>query len=286
MHGSKNIFLSITATPIVGDGSYAEILPCDELLPYIRCFWRQDVMAEGEPLLHEQRASLIIPDACMDIVLGFDDDSNLVSSVFCTLDEDAHVSNPDTAAGARSLFGIRFYGWTAGLFAKENINGIRNRTLEASEFFPYILKDFVPKLAGVASFSRKAEIANRYFLKRLDEAIVNYDLMNAAAKILEMKGNVRTSEIARSVAMSEKQMERKYREKIGVSPKSLSSLIRYQLLWQDLFRSPECDIQDLVDKYGYFDQAHLLNDFKRRHKMTVNQAVRFAASKNNVGFFQ
>jgi len=285
MHGSKDIFLSITATPLVGDGSYAEILPCEELLPYIRCFWRQDVKAEGESLFRAQRARLIIPDACMDIVLGFDDD-HLVSSVFCTLDEDAHLSNSDMATDVKSVFGIRFYGWTAALFAKENINGLKNITIEASEFFPYITKEFVPMLSGGTSFSRKAEIANRYFLQRLDEATVNYDLMNAAAMILQTKGTVRTSEIARSVAMSEKQMERKCREKIGISPKGLSSLVRYQLLWQDLFRSPGYDIQDLVDKYGYFDQVHLLNDFKRRHGMTVNQAIKFAALKNNVGFFQ
>lgn len=152
-------------------------------------------------------------------------------------------------------------------------------TADANEFFPYITKEFLPILSGGTSFSRKVEIANRYFLQKLDEAIVNYDLMNAAAKILQTKGNVRTSEVARSVAMSEKQMERKCREKIGISPKGLSSLVRYQLLWQDLFRSPGYDIQDLVDKYGYFDQAHLLNDFKRRHGMTVNQAIQFAVSK-------
>ena len=183
------------------------------------------------------------------------------------------------ATDITTLFGIRFYAWTAGLFAKENINGMKNMTADANEFFPYITKEFLPILSGGTSFSRKVEIANRYFLQKLDEAIVNYDLMNAAAIILRTKGTVRTSEVARSVAMSEKQMERKCREKIGISPKGLSSLVRYQLLWQDLFRSPGYDIQDLVDKYGYFDQAHLLNDFKRRHGMTVNQAIQFAVSK-------
>ena len=167
----------------------------------------------------------------------------------------------------------------AGLFVKENINGIKNRTFYASEFIPCITQEFVPKLSGVTSFARKVEAANRYFLQRLDEANIYYGLMNAAAKILQTKGNVRTSEMARSHAMSEEQMERRCREKIGVSPKGFTSLVRYQLLWQDPFRSPGYDIQDLVDKYGYFDQAHLLNDFKRRHGMTVNQAIQFAVSK-------
>ena len=66
-------------------------------------------------------------------------------------------------------------------------------TADANEFFPYITKEFLPILSGGTSFSRKVEIANRYFLQKLDEAIVNYDLMNAAAIILQTKGTVRTS---------------------------------------------------------------------------------------------
>ena len=84
------------------------------------------------------------------------------------------------ATDITTLFGIRFYAWTAGLFAKENINGMKNMTADANEFFPYITKEFLPILSGGTSFSRKVEIANRYFLQKLDEAIVNYDLMNAA----------------------------------------------------------------------------------------------------------
>ena len=97
------------------------------------------------------------------------------------------------ATDITTLFGIRFYAWTAGLFAKENINGMKNMTADANEFFPYITKEFLPILSGGTSFSRKVEIANRYFLQKLDEAIVNYDLMNAAAIILQTKGTVRTS---------------------------------------------------------------------------------------------
>ena len=36
------------------------------------------------------------------------------------------------------------------------------------------------------------------------------------------------------------------------------------------------NILDMVEKYGYYDQAHLLNDFKKRHSLFPEQAVRLA----------
>lgn len=62
---------------------------------------------------------------------------------------------------------------------------------------------------------------------------------------------------------------------MGVSPKAFSSLVRYQMLWQDMLR-PDFNVTDAVEKFGYSDQPHLLNDFRRRHLMNPGQAVEYA----------
>ena len=63
---------------------------------------------------------------------------------------------------------------------------------------------------------------------------------------------------------------------LGVSPKTFSSLVRYQRLWQDMVLSPRFNALDAVDKYGYTDQAHLLSDFRKRHLMSPKEALEFA----------
>lgn len=273
---SKDIFCPLVAAPFTRDNSYFEILPCNMLRPYIRCFWGGNLDTKNKSM--DNKKSVVIPDVCMDIIFDFDADNNLMQSGFCTVDEEAHIYSK---SGTRftSMFGIRFYAWTAGMFAKENINGMKNVALNADEFFPYIMNELVPLLSYESSFKRRAEIANYYFLKNLDMLTVNYDLINAVTEIIHSKGQVRVSDMARSVAMSQRQIERKFKEKMGISPKGLSSLIRYQFLWQDICCLNKFDIQDLVCKYGYFDQAHLLNDFKRKHGMTIEQAVKFAKAR-------
>lgn len=42
-------------------------------------------------------------------------------------------------------------------------------------------------------------------------------------------------------------------------------LIRYQLIWQACLQDHDFNVQDTVVDYGFYDQAHLLNFFKKYH---------------------
>jgi AraC-like DNA-binding protein len=55
-------------------------------------------------------------------------------------------------------------------------------------------------------------------------------------------------------------MERRFREAVGVSPKTLARIVRFQ---EVLRRSPaESASADVALDCGYYDQAHLLRDFR------------------------
>lgn len=45
---------------------------------------------------------------------------------------------------------------------------------------------------------------------------------------------------------------------------------------QEIIFSKGFDVLDAVKKYGFTDQSHLLNDFKRRHLMLPREAAVFA----------
>ena len=103
--------------------------------------------------------------------------------------------------------------------------------------------------------------------------------MNAIYFMLSTNSRAKISDICLYTSVSEKKLERIFNYNLGISPKSFSSLLRYQLLWQDIIFSDNFNILDAVEKFGYSDQSHLLNDFKRRHLMTPAQAVKHAFGK-------
>ena len=113
-------------------------------------------------------------------------------------------------------------------------------------------------------------------MNRLHTCRTDHNLMNSLYHILQQNGNVKISDLCSYTGVSKKTLERIFHENTGVSPKTMQSLIRYQLLWQDIYFHRRFNALDAVAKYGYFDQAHLLRDFKRRHTTTPAEALRFA----------
>ncbi|MCM1336013.1 MAG: helix-turn-helix domain-containing protein, partial [Eubacterium sp.] len=119
-------------------------------------------------------------------------------------------------------------------------------------------------------------LAERALIARLDPARESADLLNAVSLMLDGAGRTRIAELSRRTAVSEKTLERLFLAHTGLSPKSFSSLLRYQLLWRDVLSSPDLSALDAVEKFGYADQAHLLNDFRKRHGMTPREARDYA----------
>ena len=277
MHALAEIYHPITGTPFQNDDTYCEIAPCDALKPYIRCFWGTKRPVKAVECSSD--SGIVIPDTCMDIIFHIDYTKNTIDGHFCALDERSFLTSGAVLPGVTSTFAIRFYAWSAILFAESALNGSKNQAFPMEEFFQSLKNELQPQLFEVTTLAGRISIAEKALLKRLRPERVNNDLLNAIYCMIESSGRVRISDICRSTAVSEKQLERIFSYHMGISPKSFSSLIRYQLVWQEMMNSPQFDTLDAVEKYGYTDQAHLLNDFKRRHLMTPREAVTFAAKR-------
>ncbi len=277
MHKLAEIYHPITGTPFQQDDTYCEITPCDALKPYIRCFWGS--VKPVEAAFDSTESGIVIPDTCMDIIFHLDHTQNTVDGHFCALDERSFITGGESAHTLTSTFAIRFYAWSAILFAENPLNGSKNCAFPVEEFFESIKNELQPQLYDVPTLAGRIAIAEKALLKRLHPERMNADLMNAVWYMIANSGRARISDICSYASVSEKQLERIFAHHMGISPKSFSTLIRYQLLWQEMISFPRFDIHDAVEKYGYTDQAHLLNDFRRRHLMTPREAVSFASKR-------
>ena len=74
-------------------------------------------------------------------------------------------------------------------------------------------------------------------------------------------GLVRVDQVARSVALSERTLQRRFRREVGIGPKWVLSRFRLQEAALALERDPEVDLGALAPQLGFYDQAHLTNTF-------------------------
>lgn len=267
------LYHPITGTPFQRDETYQEVAPCVALAPYIRCFWGSEYPLPDRP----HAGGIVIPDTCMDIIFRIDYAANRITSSFCALDEHTYLSDPSSASGGCSAtFAIRFYAWTACLFAEDSLRGSVNARYPAEVFFRRIEYVLLPHLFDEPTLMGKIRIAEKLLLSLLAPDRADAAVLNAVHHMLRTCGRSRISDISASLALSNRQLERRFDAVMGVSPKTLASLMRYQLLWQDIVYSPQFDMLDAVERYGYTDQAHLLHDFRSRHAMSPREALLLA----------
>lgn len=285
MFDLSELYYPITSNPAAA----GEFLPCRALRPYIRCFWgnasREQVLAplRQAPLdgaaLQPAGPETVIPDTCMDIIWEWDPTTGEAGGIFCGInDTPFEVGGAEQSTG-KLIFAIRFHFWAVHLFADEHLRDVLNVHVPAEQYFVSFREELGQRLSAVHTFSERVAAAESYLLRRLDLARhSNNSLMNAVYSILKQKGVVTAGELEHSAGISNRQLERLFREYIGLSPKKTADLVRFQNVWLDLYQSAshKMIMQDVIYNYRYSHQSHLINSFKKFAGRTPLEALAYA----------
>jgi len=271
----SDLYKPLTAHPFERTVSYWEAEPCAALKPYIRCFWGtvQPFWAPESGL-----SDLVIPDTCCDVIFTVNHTDNTVDSAFCgTSDTSFAAFSYLQKPHLRSVFAVRFYAWGAAAFSEDSLKDTKNENSHADSHFSFFRKEMEPQLFDITSLSARMQLAESCLLRHFRPERSSATVQNALYEILRRRGNLKTETLSRTLHISARQLERRFHEEIGVSPKQLSAMIRYQYLWDGLLHRRFRSLADAALELGYTDQAHLAHEFKRFHTLTVNEALCHAA---------
>lgn len=277
------IYRPITGTPFQCDDSYREYEPCEALKPYVRCFWGSRRPYREEK--GEYGVSTVIPDTCMDIIFDVNFTDNYINSSFCGINDSSfHSDRKVEKSCVVSTFAVRFYAWSAVFFAEESMSGVKNGFFDADSHFSSIRKEIAPLLFDVTSINERIPLVETVLMRHLKPERKDRIVTEAVGEMLRHRGNLRMDKLAGEIHVSNRQIERVFKENMGVSPKTLSSLIRYQYVWREALFQRNFQMQDAVGKFGYTDQSHLLREFKKYHSLSIRKALENA--RKDVGFLQ
>jgi AraC-like DNA-binding protein len=202
----------------------------------------------------------ILPDGCVDLVFNLGEEIGSNHGCSKIRNETPYLIGPTAGwaenyfYGQVALWGIRFK--PGGFSAFFQYDPLRQLTDEVLEFertlFPDIKKtiqDFVPYL-------------NRFFLDRLSPP---KNLLNPLiVDIYKNHGQVRLDTLAKKHFITPRQLERHFDRYVGLTPKAFADLVRFRHTLQKIGQSGSVKKwTDIAFECGYYDQAHLINDFKR-----------------------
>jgi transcriptional regulator GlxA family with amidase domain len=97
------------------------------------------------------------------------------------------------------------------------------------------------------------------------------------------QGRVSIEDLATGTRLSSRQLEPKFRERVGISPKKLCRNIRFKNVFKHLTDFPAENWASVALACGYYDQAHMIRDF--RHFTGVSPTVYFDRQLGMERFF-
>lgn len=269
------IYKPLTATPFKCNSAYNEIEPCRMLQPYIRCFWGG--VYDCSDIKTDKTSEIVIPDTCVDIIYRIDDTGKIITSDFIGINDRSFFSQSNRKSEHNiSVFAIRFYAWSAYIFSEDSFAGTVNGRYDVRERFSWLDKKLRLLLLESNSLTDMIRFTETLLLKKLETTRKNEVIDSVIYDILLHQGTKEINQLSKENFISGRQMERLFNEYIGITPKKLSNLVRYQYLWRDIVSERHFNILDAVFKYGYTDVSHLMREFERYHSMNIRDALEMA----------
>lgn len=154
-----------------------------------------------------------------------------------------------TPLGARRFFGLAMSELTDRMVGLDDVLGLEGIALRE-------------RLGNAHGWSAHFAIVETFVAARLDKAReTQAEIAWAYDRIIVSGGRIRVSSLADRLGWSRKHLAGKFSNAIGVGPKTLSRIVRFNRAL-GLSRQDKSDWADIAADCGYADQAHLVREFR------------------------
>lgn len=246
---------------------YSEIKPQFPLDGFVECFW---TLESDVPATQPER---ILPDGCVELILNFgapfsqhgDHTSSLQPRNFLV----GQMTGPIfiSPTGAVQLLGIRFHPGGTSPFLRVVLHEITDQVVELGGLSHELERELLRAVSQAESLLEKAAAVEKFLTRRLTRNHQDLRLIQLASRIVASAGLISIDQLAHGAGISSRQLERRFLREVGIGPKLLGRIIRFQ----QVFRAVEqCSSvwASVALECGYYDQAHLIRDFNQFAQQT------------------
>lgn len=251
---------------------YQKFKPVASLAPFVECYFIWEGVAEKNLTVQSP------PNCFCSIVINYADTySASQHSTEIVAVPRAFVSGQFTSNYQLHLSGnIGMIGIVLRPSTLHNFFGIRMSELVNSRaplnFLPGVNADNIVLAVAEAGLEDRIRIVEDFMLSFLPSGKRNLSIIDEAIdRIDESKGLLTVESLASGMKVSRRYLEKKFLEKVGLSPKYYSRLKRFSSLSNVIAHSKEIDWPQIVMEYGFHDQSHLVKEFIEFNNMNPTQ---------------
>jgi AraC-like DNA-binding protein len=244
---------------------YQEFAPLAGLEEYVECAWLLDVSAADE------QWHRVFPHEHIEIVIGFGDRvlrrapgrEEVLQPRACTI---GLRSGPLwlKPTGPWRAAGIRLRPEGAFAILDMNLAELSDSSVPLEALWGRAGRQIIDRFLSSKSPKTALRDLQKTLRGRLgDTRRPHPATLKALRMLLESRGATSIHHLAKGVGWSERTLERRFAQDVGVSPKSLLRTVRFHNVLSTLARAPNESWASLACDCGFSDQSHLVREVRR-----------------------
>lgn len=249
---------------------YREIEPSPALRPWVECFWvNTSDVPPSAPAVHK-----VVPDGCADIILDLGDPplgSAAGLHAVGTMTRPLLVRR----VGHVEFVGVRFHPGRARPFLGVPLDEVTDERVPLIDLSLAGTATLLRRLHDAATPDGRIAILDAALARRLatTERLPDAWLLAAVDRLRARPSTPTVAELASDLNVSRQHLTRVFRHEVGVPPQRFVRIVRFRRALEAARRHADPDWLGIALDAGYYDQSHLIGDFKEMAGVTPGELV-------------
>jgi AraC-like DNA-binding protein len=257
---------------------YRKYKPCNELSSFVECYFIWDSEGAIEtPMIIESP-----PNGFCSIVFNYGDVYYLQNKKYERLQVPLQfISGQNIYSYKLSLQGIIGIAGIvfkpaalATIFSLPMYGYVEERVDLYQVFSKTIVDKYVSQIRASASEKIKVELLEEFILHQFRLHKPQPDYIDEAADHIVHHGSALINDLLKNSCMSRRTFERKFFQKVGLSPKYYARICRMGYLCNLIAGKKKVDWAKIFYEFNYYDQAHFIKDFEEFTGRTPEQYLK------------
>lgn len=236
---------------------------------FVEDLWVQEAPAEDADIV----PTVLAPAASVDLIFTFADPFEHLDEAGAAVLPPLHVLGPRTrarkvrASGRTGLVIARLHSWAAGRLIGDAPELLVDRYADGAEVASATAVEAITgRIGELTAPNARIAAAAAWLEKRLGGEPPDPLVVAAARRISAAAGAITVADLAAELGISERQLRRRFRAAVGLGPKRFARIVRFQVAVGMLRAGRSWG--DVVERCGFFDQAHLIGELRAMAGMT------------------
>lgn len=182
--------------------------------------------------------------------------------------------------GALGVIGVDFTPQGAYRFFQWRLKEVHNQLYQLADILGKTVRHIEERIVATTNMEEKLTIVQQFLFNLFTIKGADTVFEYCVNKIKKSSGAVSIRELERQTGYTTRWLNRKFEERMGISPKNFASIARFQYYYHALLTNASRILTHKEFYNHYYDESHFIREFKR---FTGMSPAKLENAVNNFG---